>query len=610
MRLGLCAVILAAAAAPFGVSCRAPEALPPSPAGGAESRSNVLRTDYVGSEACAGCHAGIFRSWRASPMHRMTRDLQRSQTSAPFDGASLRLGEDRASLELLQGQRFLRLSQGPNESLYRVTKVIGGRYREDFVGELVSAASPLGAAQGPERVMPLSFLRFDGTLRYKGYSVMVPERPRLAVGLVWQQSCILCHNTAPQLVGLLDELYGPGAPSYQGSVSNELPPERALRYVIDDAAGLRAALGQELLTLGASGPLPEQPRAALGAAIASTKQLFGEHGLVELGVGCESCHGGSRAHAEAPERAKPSYGVRSELMHVETPQGEPLSRAQEMNHGCAKCHTVLFSQYPYTWEGGQRRRSPGGSTTNSGEARDFLLGGCATAMTCSACHDPHGQDASSHLQELMTPRGNRVCTGCHERLAEPGQLKAHAHHSPTGAGGACLNCHMPKKNMGLAYDFTAYHRIGSPTDTARVQGDRPLECALCHADRSVEQIVATMEKWWNKSYDRRALSRLYGADLAQSAVRLTLIGGKPHEKALAADVAARQKLPGTLDATAALLGSEYPLVRYFARSSLERRLGLAAPLDMSLPAAELVQAGRAWLTEATSPAPGDGAPPP
>jgi predicted CXXCH cytochrome family protein len=559
-------------------------------------RSNVLRRDYAGSAACADCHARIFQAWSRSPMHRMTRDLAQTEIAALFDGRSLRLGADQVSLELEQGQRFLALRQGGTESRFRVTKVIGGRYREDFVGEQVALGDPFGKALGEQRIMPVSFLRFDGTLRYKGYSVMVPERPGLEAGLIWQQACILCHNTAPQFVALYDELLGEGAPGYQGSASNELPADSAFRYVLDDADGLRSELEKELHLLGARGALPDNPRHGLEIAISNTRERFSEAQLLELGVGCESCHGGGRAHAEAPLRVKTSFGVRSDFMHLETASGQPLTQAQEVNRGCAKCHTVLFSRYPFTWEGGERRHQPGGSTTNSGEARDFLLGGCSSAMTCATCHDPHGEDSRQHLDELMSVRGNRVCTTCHQPLADAAKLRAHSHHAPDGAAGACLGCHMPKKNMGLAYEFTAYHRIGSPTDPARVEGDRPLECALCHADRSVDQLVRTMEKWWGKRYDRARLTRLYGQDLRQNPVRISLVGGKPHEQALAADIAVRQHLAGTTDSIVALLGNQYPLVRYFAKHSLEQRFGQPIDLDMSLPGPALAQSARAHLS--------------
>lgn len=565
--------------------------------------SNVLRADYVGSRACAGCHASIYAAWLASPMHRMTRELATSEISAPFDGRSLELGGDVASLELRDGQRFLGLTHAGERSLFRVTKVIGGRYREDFVGEEVDPEQPAGAALDQQRVLPLSFLKFDGTLRYKGYSVMVREREGLEPGLIWQRACVLCHNTAPSFVALYDELRGPGAPAYQGSASNELPPDKAFRYVIDDAEGLRQELGRELEHLGVRGALPQKPAHALDVAIARTREQFDESALVELGVGCESCHGGGRRHAQAPERHGMGFALESSFMHVETPGGGVPSRAQDINRTCARCHTVLFSQYPFTWEGGGRRDHPGGSTTNSGEARDFLLGGCASAMDCTSCHAPHAEDSRRHLDELGTVAGNRVCTKCHGALASSSALRQHTHHAPDGAGSACLSCHMPKKNMGLAYEMTRYHRIGSPTDEPRVLGDRPLDCAICHADRTVDQIVSTMEKWWGKRYDRARLARLYGADLRVNPVRATLLGGKPHEQALAADIAARAGLADTTSATVALLGNEYPLVRYFARHALERRLGTPLPLDMNAKGPDLVRAARAWLAQHPAGAP-------
>ena len=59
---------------------------------------------------------------------------------------------------------------------------------------------------------------------------------------------------------------------------------------------------------------------------------------------------------------------------------------------CARCHQVLFSRYPYTWEGGRRTDQPGGSHITSGEGRDFLLSKCSQGLACTSCHDPHGAD--------------------------------------------------------------------------------------------------------------------------------------------------------------------------------------------------------------------------
>ena len=51
------------------------------------------------------------------------------------------------------------------------------------------------------------------------------------------------------------------------------------------------------------------------------------------------------------------------------------SHALDVNHACARCHQVLFTQYPWTWEGENRKSGhPGGAHINSGEARDLLHG--------------------------------------------------------------------------------------------------------------------------------------------------------------------------------------------------------------------------------------------
>ena len=149
--------------------------------------------------------------------------------------------------------------------------------------------------------------------------------------------------------------------------------------------------------------------------------------------------------------------------------------------------------------------------------------------------------------------------------------------------------------MGLDYALDRYHRIGSPDDPVRVERDRPLECALCHADKTVDALVQTMETWWGKRYDRAALRALYGDDLAVDVMRTTLARGKPHEQAVAIATL------GTLrDATAVpllvpMLAHEYPLVRYFAQRALQTITGDPVAIDVGAPATEVRAAAQAWL---------------
>jgi hypothetical protein len=185
------------------------------------------------------------------------------------------------------------------------------------------------------------------------------------------------------------------------------------------------------------------------------------------------------------------------------------------------------------------------------------------------------------MRELETPRGNAVCVGCHTNLRDVAAQRAHSHHAPDGEAGPCIACHMARKNISLESGLSRYHRIGSPTDPLRVLGDRPLECALCHADASVEMLVTTMERWWNKAYDREALLKLYG-DLRESAVVATLRRGKPHEEAAALATVEAHPKRDVAPLVARQLASEYPLVRELARGALSRMLG--APCDVPLEA--------------------------
>src|SRR6476469_4083520 len=95
-------------------------------------RSNILRADYAGSAACAPCHPAVWQAWQAGPMHNMTRLPAGARIRAPFDGTEVRYKADSARLFAAGGERFMQLRSAQDEHLYRITKVIGGRYREDF----------------------------------------------------------------------------------------------------------------------------------------------------------------------------------------------------------------------------------------------------------------------------------------------------------------------------------------------------------------------------------------------------------------------------------------------------------------------------------------------
>jgi predicted CXXCH cytochrome family protein len=362
-----------------------------------------------------------------------------------------------------------------------------------------------------------------------------------------------------------------------------------------------AAADDELRFLGST-ESPREVRPALDAVLRATRTGFAGSHLVEVGIGCESCHGGSREHVDNVER-KPSFEIRSSFVRALPSPWEAVhhapTRVRAINRACARCHQVLFSRYPFTWEGGRRNADAGGSHISSGEARDFLLGGCSSAMNCASCHDPHAADSPERLLALETPSKNDLCLGCHSQYKAREALRAHAHHDPTGSGGACINCHMAKKNMGLGYALTRYHRIGSPTDASRVERDRPLECALCHADKTTNQLVSAMERFWGKRYDRSALTSLYG-DLAGSPLLATVARGKAHEQATAIYVLGERRVAAALAPVAAELVNRYPLVRYYARDALGKIAGRPCDVNLDQEDAQIQSDVVRWLGEAVA----------
>ena len=58
------------------------------------------------------------------------------------------------------------------------------------------------------------------------------------------------------------------------------------------------------------------------------------------------------------------------------------------------------------------------------------------------------------------------------------------------------------------------------------------------------------------------------------------MSGKPHEQIVGAAVLGERGPRSAAAALVPLVGSEYPMVRYFARAGIERLLGKALPVDL------------------------------
>jgi hypothetical protein len=185
---------------------------------------------------------------------------------------------------------------------------------------------------------------------------------------------------------------------------------------------------------------------------------------VTVGISCESCHLGGRAHAAGARIHFVPIGAEPrERAPVPTTFAAERADPAIANRVCAQCHS-----------GPSPRLPDGTATRNSSEALDLAASPCTTAR-CTDCHEPHRAGSSSagcdpsepscahHTGAADTTRAIAACTRCHPTLAEPAAARAHA-----GAGHAavsCLDCHMPRVVMGIDRHVRT-HRISSPTDPA------------------------------------------------------------------------------------------------------------------------------------------------
>ena len=271
-----------------------------------------------------------------------------------------------------------------------------------------------------DRILPISLdARAEG-LRYKGYSVMVKERPglraRASVGA--DLHLLPQHRAVPRRDARRARWPGetravPG----RGRRRPRCPKDAPTRRLEVDAIQRRSRAMRSLdENDGASSARDGATAAAIERATSSRRaRASSERHLVEVGIGCESCHVGCaastctiRAKRRRSSRARRSCG-----------QSTPARRAGRSRSTAPARAAIRCSSrgYPFTWEGGMRANAPGGSHINSGEARDLLLGACALEAGVRRVPRSARARRRARCAQLERRAANAVCTKCHEQLA-------------------------------------------------------------------------------------------------------------------------------------------------------------------------------------------------
>jgi tetratricopeptide (TPR) repeat protein len=108
-------------------------------------------------------------------------------------------------------------------------------------------------------------------------------------------------------------------------------------------------------------------------------------------------------------------------------------------------------------------------------------------VTCSDCHEPHS------LQ--LRQEGNGVCLQCH--AAEKFDNKKHHFHKEDSTGALCAECHMPTRDY-MVIDPRHDHSIRIPRPDISIALDTPNACNNCHENKDATWADKQVRQWYDK----------------------------------------------------------------------------------------------------------------
>ena len=515
--------------------------------------SNVHPSDYVGPETCKRCHPGNYSLWSHHPHRWMNALADASTVKGDFSsGAVLSYRGGRATFSRPGGTYRMRLERGGVRRTYAVNQTIGSRFFQYYVGKQLDGPEPPGHHfYARDHVLPFGYwLDQKEWVPVVHIGPEVPDKQRLdpfsppdkgPYYADYAASCNYCHTTFP-----LGDLFG----RRPHQIGKHAPVQLhwSMRPYLEQAHPDEA---RSLVALMARGGTRENPL---------TKWEAPRYAAT-LGISCEACHLGGRAHVASGGRVLPKFFPASPHLSAET-EGTRLEFGRShdnVNWACGRCHT-----------GGRPRFAAGMSTWNSVEYDDAMLGGCYSKLRCVDCHNPHR--AIGPRWSLSPGQDDALCLKCHDKLAPAGQRLAHTHHRAGSEGARCMNCHMPRINEGLQ-DAVRTHMIYSPTRADMIEANHPNACNLCHSDRPIDWTLRHLKTWYGKTYDEGKVAANYPhrrlpaaqgwLESDNAAVRLVAAAALTRARD-------RKALPQLLEA----LDDPYLVNRQFAARGLEEMLNV------------------------------------
>ncbi len=440
---------------------------------GAESEAPPISADdFVGSAACAGCHAEQYGRWAESTHGRAGGEPGPETVIAPFDGTPIVFRDGTVLPVVDSAGRYLFVvrQEGRPERAMTVDGVIGGGHMlgggtQGFVTRL---------ADGTARFLPFDYSR--------------------------QLDAWFC-NTATRA----DRGWLPVTPDLALGDCGDWPPVRILG-TMSRFANCQSCHGSQITATF-------EPGTGVDTRWTS------------LDINCESCHGPARRHVEL--MASPASFVAAA-----DPSGpaDPPNSADPADIGldsrvldgvdkslgvCFRCHSLgdviredylsgapLADYYALLLPAlGDEPHLADGRVATFAYQGSHLSSSCYVdgSMTCVSCHEPHGLGYwDVNRAPLASETDDRQCTSCHaSKAADP---EAHTFHPAGSPGARCVSCHMPYLQHPVIGDDVPFARSDHTIPVPRPQLDGRLglvsACRGCHTDQSELRLQARVDEWW------------------------------------------------------------------------------------------------------------------
>jgi hypothetical protein len=234
---------------------------------------------------------------------------------------------------------------------------------------------------------------------------------------------------------------------------------------------------------------------------------------VEIGVGCEACHGPGGAHVAWAERWQTTREPPPPLGGFTVDFTDTEATIQQ----CATCHSRREAH-------GDGNPLPGtayhdsyslallrpGQYEADGQILDevYVYGSFlqskmyAQGVGCIDCHE-------AHTVELRA-EGNAVCAQCHSPAGNPRfptlrpaayDSPEHHRHEQGSEGAQCKSCHMVER-VYMGNDWRADHSFRVPRPDLAAETGAPDACTTCHTDRTPDWAATTLREWYPDSRHR------------------------------------------------------------------------------------------------------------